>query len=309
MERRDIEVFLTLAEELHFGRTAERLRVSQARVSQTVAALERRIGAPLFARTSRRVALTPIGARLRADLAPAFAQIEAGVARAVAAGRELGGELPVGFEAPGVADLVRPLLDAYRVPGRAVAVREAAFTDVFGGLRAGEVDALVTLLPVAEPDLVVGPVVLVEPVVLAVAADHPFARREHVTLDDLARDTVLRAARPAPPYWRDPPEPWRTPGGAPVSRGQVFGTFQELLAAVAAGTGICPLAAHAADHFARPSLRFVPFRDAPAVSWALVRRAAGETARVRALFELAGFELAAGPGRPGRPAPGPAARR
>jgi DNA-binding transcriptional LysR family regulator len=301
MERRDLEVFLALAEELHFGRTAERLHVSQARVSQTIAALERRIGAPLFARTSRRVALTPIGERLRADLAPAVAQIEAGVARAVAAGRELGGELPVAFEAPGVADVIRPLLDAHG----GVVVREAGFTDVFAGLRAGEVDALVTLLPVAEPDLVVGPVVLVEPVVLAVAADHPFARRPDVGLDDLARDTVLRAARPAPPYWREPPEPWTTPSGAPVRRGPAFGTFQELLAAVAAGVGICPLAGHAAEYFARPSVRFVPFRDGPPVSWALVRRAAGETARVRELFRLA----AAAPRSPARPGPGRAARR
>jgi DNA-binding transcriptional LysR family regulator len=287
VERRDIEIFLALADELHFGRTAERLHVSQARVSQTIAALERRIGAPLFTRTSRRVALTPIGRRLRDDLAPAFAQIEAGVARAITAGRGLDGELPVAFEAPGVADLIRPLLDAYRTPERAVAVREAEFTDVFAGLRAGEVDALVTLLPVNEPDLAVGPVVLVEPVVLAVAADHPFARRAHVTLDDLARDTVLRAARPAPAYWREPPLPWTTDSGAPITRGRPTATFQELLAAVAAGAGICPLAAHAADYFARPTVRFVPFRDAPPVSWALVWRAAGETARVSALAELA----------------------
>jgi DNA-binding transcriptional LysR family regulator len=291
VERRDIEIFLALAEELHFGRTAERLRVSQARVSQTIAALERRFGAALFARSSRRVALTPLGARLRDDLAPAFARIERAVARAVAAGRGLDGELAVAFEAPGVADLVRPLLDAYRTPDRSVAVREADFTDVFAALRAGEVDALVTLLPVDEPDLVVGPVVLVEPVVLAVAAGHPFARRDgpdaHVTLDDLARDTVLRAARPAPAYWRHPPAPWATARGAPITRGPVFRTFQELLAAVAAGTGICPLAAHAADYFTRPTVRFVPFRDAPPVSWALVWRAAGETARVRALAELA----------------------
>jgi DNA-binding transcriptional LysR family regulator len=291
VERRDIEVFLTLAEELHFGRTAEQLHVSQARVSQTIAALERRFGAALFARSSRRVALTPLGARLRDDLAPAFAQIERAVVRAITTGRGLDGELAVAFEAPGVADLVRPLLDAYRAPDRSVAVREADFTDVFASLRAGEVDALVTLLPVDEPDLEVGPVVLVEPVVLAVAAGHPFARRNGpnacVTLDDLARDTVLRAARPAPAYWREPPAPWTTTGDAPISRGPAFRTFQELLAAVAAGAGICPLAAHAADYFTRPTVRFVPFRDAPPVSWALVWRAGGATARVRALAELA----------------------
>jgi DNA-binding transcriptional LysR family regulator len=51
VEQRDIEIFLTLAEELHFGRTAERLHVSTARVSQTIKKLERRIGAALFERS------------------------------------------------------------------------------------------------------------------------------------------------------------------------------------------------------------------------------------------------------------------
>ena len=63
MERREIEIFLTLADELHFGRTAERLLVSTARVSQTIKNLERRFGALLFERTSRRVTLTPVGRR------------------------------------------------------------------------------------------------------------------------------------------------------------------------------------------------------------------------------------------------------
>jgi DNA-binding transcriptional LysR family regulator len=166
-------------------------------------------------------------------------------------------------------------------------VREADFADVFASLRAGEVDALVTLLPVDEPDLVVGPVLLVEPMVLAVAARHPFARRDHVTLDDLARDTVLRAAHPAPAYWRAPPAPWTTARGAPITRGPTSRTFQELLAAVAAGAGVCPLAGHAADYFNRPTVRFVPFRDAPPASWALVWRTSGATARIRALAELA----------------------
>ncbi|MGP3919257.1 LysR family transcriptional regulator [Nonomuraea sp. 10N515B] len=53
LERPEIEVFLTLAEELHFGRTGERLRISTGSVSQTIKKLERMIGAPLFERTSR----------------------------------------------------------------------------------------------------------------------------------------------------------------------------------------------------------------------------------------------------------------
>jgi Bacterial regulatory helix-turn-helix protein, lysR family len=72
MELRDIEIFLTLAQELHFGRTAERLHVSPARVSQAIKKQERLIGAELFTRTSRNVRLTPVGERLRADLAPVY---------------------------------------------------------------------------------------------------------------------------------------------------------------------------------------------------------------------------------------------
>jgi DNA-binding MarR family transcriptional regulator len=62
----DIEIFLTLAEELHFGRTAERLHLTQPRVTRVIAALEGHAGGKLFERTSRKVRLTPLGARLRA---------------------------------------------------------------------------------------------------------------------------------------------------------------------------------------------------------------------------------------------------
>src|SRR5512141_1703599 len=97
MERREIEIFLVLADELHFGRTAERLHVTTARVSQTIRKLEHRFGTLLFERTSRRVTLTPVGRRLADDLRPAFEQIEAGIARATLAGREVRGVLRVGF--------------------------------------------------------------------------------------------------------------------------------------------------------------------------------------------------------------------
>jgi DNA-binding transcriptional LysR family regulator len=62
--RHELEAFLTLAEELHFGRTAARLHVTTARISQTIRALELRVGERLFDRTSRRVSLRPVGQRL-----------------------------------------------------------------------------------------------------------------------------------------------------------------------------------------------------------------------------------------------------
>ena len=75
VELREIRVFLTLAEELHFGRTAERLGITHSRVSQTIQTLEARVGAKLFDRTSRRVALTRLGEQLRAALSPVYREL------------------------------------------------------------------------------------------------------------------------------------------------------------------------------------------------------------------------------------------
>lgn len=83
VELRELQLFLVLAEELHFGRTAERLGLTPSRVSQTVRALERKLGGPrLFDRTSRVVTLTEAGAALRRDLVPALANLDEVMLRA-----------------------------------------------------------------------------------------------------------------------------------------------------------------------------------------------------------------------------------
>src|SRR6476659_7239758 len=82
MELRDIEIFLTLADELHFGRTAQRLHLTTARVSQAIKKQERALGAALFDRTSRTVRLTPFGRQLREDLRPIYLTLADTVRRA-----------------------------------------------------------------------------------------------------------------------------------------------------------------------------------------------------------------------------------
>lgn len=99
MELREIEIFLALAEELHFGRTADRLHVTPARVSQVIKKQERAIGAELFKRTSRNVQLTDIGRQLRDGLAVGYQQIHDALAAAAAAGKGISGELRVAYSA------------------------------------------------------------------------------------------------------------------------------------------------------------------------------------------------------------------
>ncbi|WP_280395272.1 LysR family transcriptional regulator [Nocardia brasiliensis] len=97
LEVRELEAFLVLAEELHFGRAGDRLYVSQSRVSQLLRALEQRVGARLIERTSRKVALTPLGKDFLAELQPAYDALRATVDGVRAAARGLYGLLRIGF--------------------------------------------------------------------------------------------------------------------------------------------------------------------------------------------------------------------
>src|SRR5690349_20158069 len=106
MERNEIEAFLSVAEELHFGRAAVRLRISPSRVSQTIQQIERRVAAALFERTSRRVALTPIGQQLLTELRPANDQMQRAIENATSAGRGIDGLLEVGFYGAATGKLI-----------------------------------------------------------------------------------------------------------------------------------------------------------------------------------------------------------
>jgi len=109
----EIEVFLVLAEELHFGRTAERLHLSQPRVSRLVAILERRVGGTLFERTSRRVRLTPLGEQVRGQLGSGYARLTAAIDDARIAAGGITGVLRIGFTVTTVCEALTRLVDAF----------------------------------------------------------------------------------------------------------------------------------------------------------------------------------------------------
>ncbi|UNO43534.1 LysR family transcriptional regulator [Streptomyces sp. MST-110588] len=290
MERRDLEIFLTLAQELHFGRTAERLHVTQARVSQSVKHLERRIGTALFERTSRRVALTPVGRQLLEDVRPGYEAIRAGLARAAAAGRGLAEPLRVGFTSPLAGELVLTAATLYGESHPAageVSLHETPLCDPLTSLREGELDLLLAQYPVIEADLSTGPVLISDTRVLAVSTRHPFARRSSVRLDDLATEKLLSLSGRVPAYWLDHLLPRTTPDGRTVERGTAATTRQELLALVGAGRGVHPTAAHEVRYHARPNIAYVPISDAPPLQYGLTWRTATETSRTRAFAQAA----------------------
>ncbi|MFI7129308.1 LysR family transcriptional regulator [Nonomuraea sp. NPDC050153] len=171
MEIRDIEIFLTLAEELHFGRAADRLHVSQARVSQAINQQERRLGGALFDRTNRRqIRLTPLPPTPRRPATGLRGPARQPRTRPPRRPR-LTHVLRVGMLPINTYDL-RPYWGTLRArhPQWQLQIQHASFVDPFAGLRRGDLDMLVCWLPVEEPDLTVGPVLFADPRVLAVAA-------------------------------------------------------------------------------------------------------------------------------------------
>ncbi|MEU8383915.1 LysR family transcriptional regulator [Streptosporangium sp. NPDC048865] len=286
MELRDIEIFLTLAEELHFGRTAERLHVSPARISQAIKKQERTLGAALFERTSRQVSLTPAGRRFRDDLLPGYRRIQEAIAKATAAGHGITGTLRVGFSAAWCGNLIVKAADVFnaRHPGCDVRIQELPLNDGFALLRARELDLQLTELPAGEPDVITGPTVFSTPRALVVPAGHPFAARSSVSLEDLADVRLITVIGP-PRYWLDFHLPSHTPAGRPIPRGPATVAWQEVLSLVGAGKGVCPTSALAADYYSRPDLAFVPFRDAPPIDYALLWPPTGQTPKVSAFVQ------------------------
>jgi len=286
VELRDIEIFLTLAEELHFGRTAERLRVTQARVSQAIKKQERDIGAALFDRTNRSVRLTTVGEQLRADLLPAYRGLREGIARAKLAAEGKTGVLRVGM-LPGNAHDLRPFWEAFRTrhPQWGLQIRHNPFVNAFGPIRGGDIDVLVAWLPVEEPDLTVGPMIYTEHSVLVVAHDHELAAEKSVSVETFANHGLLQGPD-VPDYWEDAFAPFQTPSGRPIERHQpTFESLDDIFVHVVTGEGIQNLGAHVARYNVRPDIVYLPIHDW-GLRWGLVWRDDNETDMVRALADV-----------------------
>lgn len=292
MELRDIEIFLTLAEELHFGRTAERLHLSTPRVSQAIAKQERRIGAPLFERTSRKVTLTPLGEQLRVDLEAGYRRIQEGVVSAKDAAHGASDTLTLGVLGPMWQEL-SPITALFRSrhPDVRLRLREIRIDAPFTTLRNREVDVALVSFPVEESDLTTGPVTFIEPIVLAVGRDHPLAARSSVSLAELTDHAVLPSGLPVPEYW----ESVLSPVPATDTNRTAPPTREEVLWAVKSGEGVAFACAQAVKYLERADVVYLPIAENPTMRWGLVRRTGpidrlvGEFSRIAA--QLGPLEL------------------
>lgn len=203
MEFRQLEAFAVVATELHFGRAAEKLHMSQPTLSELVRRLEREVGTPLLARTTRRVALTSAGVELL-DRAQAIVRDVSSATDAVR--RAANGE--VGTVRLGIVPNVEPVLaphvaDALRrhAPDINLDVRRMWPLDLQRAVADGVVDVGLTCGLAVDPPGVVGEVFCGERVLVGLRSTHRLADRDSVRLADLAGETFGIPSASLFPEW------------------------------------------------------------------------------------------------------------
>ncbi|MGY2053131.1 LysR substrate-binding domain-containing protein [Methylobacterium sp. JK268] len=204
IEFSQIRCFVAVAEELHFGRAASRLGMTQPPLSRQIQVLERILDAQLLERSSRSVRLTAAGRSFlpEAQRILRLSEAAAHVTRQVAAGRA--GTLKLSFTAASAYAFLPDLVTACRaaLPDVALSLREMVTKDQIEDLLAGRIDAALVRPPVTHPELdAVG--ARAEPLVAALPEGHPLAERAGLTLADFDRVPFIGYAPHEAHYFYD----------------------------------------------------------------------------------------------------------
>jgi DNA-binding transcriptional LysR family regulator len=244
-----LENFVAVAEELHFGRAAERLRMTQPPLSRQIQILENGLQVQLLDRSSRRVHLTPAGHAFLGEARRLLKQAEhmAMTVRQFSSGEA--GHITVGFTATSAYSMLATLLALARkeLPKVEVVLREMVSRDQIQALNEGNLDLGLARPPVSGADLASYPTQR-ETLVVAIPLDHPLARLDGpVTPGDLDGQELIMYSPVEARYFHDLLiSIFRTAGISPRFS-QYLSQVHSILALVNAGWGIAVVPATAAQ--------------------------------------------------------------
>ncbi|MBP2330124.1 DNA-binding transcriptional LysR family regulator [Kibdelosporangium banguiense] len=201
MDLRELRYFVAVAEELHFGRAATRLHMTQPPLSRAIKQLETDLGCVLLQRSPSGVALTPAGASLYDEALTLLAQADQARTRVAAAAGTA--TITIGTLANSAEEVGTSLAAAFRKhhPSVHVHIREADLTDPTIGLRAGLVDVALTRTPFDTTGITTQ-VLRTDPVGVVLRADDPLAGRESLRLQDLDDRPWFRFPEGTDPIWQ-----------------------------------------------------------------------------------------------------------
>lgn len=286
MELRHLRYFAEVADTRHFGRAAERLHIAQPALSQAIRQLETELGTPLFTRTTRQVRLTPAGEFLQGEALRILSAVEDSVrgVRRIAEGRQ--GLVRIAFtgsaahtQLPRMAGVVKKQL-----PGLALEIHADLLTPTqIDGLVDGSLDLAVLRPPHGGAEGISMRTIESEPLVLAMASDHPLTAADEVRTADLRDEPFIIFSNPISAVNEEVVRTCHAAGFSPRSEHQASGVSVQLpLVAAGLGVALVPSSVQAAP------LAGVVFRDvidAGAVDLALAWRADETNAAVLSVLD------------------------
>lgn len=283
MDLRHLRYFVAVAEELHFGRAAIRLRMTQPPLSQAILALEEELGVALFARTRRSVALTPVGREWLGHVRRLLDDATAlpGIARRLARG-ELGA-LRLAFVSTADYSVLPPILSRYRAayPEVVVALREATGDFQIEALLAGEIDAGMIVAPhgtsphvsLSYRPLIQEPLIAAVPQAWIEAGRPGFAGRLLKRRTIVETPLILFPRRSAPAFHDIIMGYYAAQDATPLVAQEAI-QMQTIISLVSAGMGIA-LVPRSLTNLGRVGVRYLPLEQpAPEIETGLAWRTA-----------------------------------
>ncbi len=295
MDTRQLRHFRAVAETLHFGRAAEQLGMTQPPLSQSIIALERELGAPLFVRTKRQVALTPFGEQWLAHVKTALEELEGlpEIARQLRDGQT--GRLELSFVSTADYSILPTLVRRYSAlhPEVEIALSEATSDVQIAALLEGHGHAGIVIPPPGGlPAQLSYRRLLVEPLVAAVPQN--WVEEGRLAHEDgrLAQGALIGAAgvifprRVAPAFYDLAIETLKSlTGGARIVQEAI--QMQTIIALVSAGIGVALVPA-SLRHLARTGVRYMSLPgEGPYLESGLVWRADDATPTLRRFLDVA----------------------
>ena len=288
MDLRHLRCFLAVAEELHFGRAAQRLSISQPPLSLTIRQLEDFVGAQLFIRNSKEVRLTAAGAALVPHARVVLDQVAEAARHAHDVARGVAGRLHVGFVGAMLFKRMPQLLKRFQAahPGLKIILRELNSQDQLVELAHDQLDIgfnYATRVPEGMAHLLISS----EPFLCCLPEEHPLARHEQIALGVLRDEPfVLFTRTVSPEYYERILTVCHAAGFHPEVRHEVR-HWLSVVSLVSQGMGVALVPA-ALRQSAMPGAVFVPLVEStvPSQVWCVWKRNREEGALARLLDEI-----------------------
>ena len=261
MNLRQFQIFAVLAEELHFGRAAEKLHLAQPALSNQIKGLEYDLGVSLFHRTTRRVRLTAAGEALLPEALATIAQAEEAVRITRAVGNTGADTLKLGGVDSATAGLLPAVIRAFRSahPDVALKVFEMLSGPAYNMLESRALDIAFVRKP-SRVDHLTSRRALSEPVVVALPTGHPMARQATVSARDLQQEQLVLSSRASRPILFDEIMAYLRARDVDPNILQEATERHMIIAMVASGLGIS-LVPEWVSKFRRDDVVFLPLDD------------------------------------------------